>query len=153
MGLKRTARRATALAAILVLVGTAQAQETQFIEPGMGADQVKLVFGEPQGISSYGQFTFYFYDNACEKECGFPDIVFIQNGQVADAVLRAPWRGYNGESSSPKGVIPRSTPGGERLQVPAAVEGVEVRPAQVPVPQPLEERTDTAKADTSAVRG
>jgi hypothetical protein len=152
MGLKRTGRRATALAAILVLVGAAKAQETQIIEPGMNVDQVKLVFGEPQGISSYEQFTFYFYDNGCEEECGFPDTVFFQSGQVVDAVLRAPWRGYNGESSSPKGVIPRPTPGGERLQVPAAVEGVEVRPAQVPVPQPMEERTDTAKADTSAVR-
>jgi hypothetical protein len=61
-----------------------------------------------------------------------------------DAVLRAPWRGYTGDSSSPKGVIPRPTPGGERLQVPVQVEGIEVQ--RVPTPTVVE---DTAKADTT----
>ena len=106
---------------------------------------------EPQSSSTYGDFIFYFYENGCHVECGMADVVFFQNGQVVDAVLRAPWRGYAGESSSPKGVLPRATPGGERLQVPNQVQGVEVRPARVPTPQPIEE--DTVKADTTGVKG
>jgi len=151
MGFKTTAYRATVLAAILMLASAARAQENQVIQPGMTMDEVKLVFGEPQSVSSYGNFSFYFYENGCQVECGTADVVFFQGGQVVDAVLRAPWRGYAGESSSPKGVIPRPTPGGEHLQMPATVEGVEVRPARVPTPQPVE--PDTVKADTSAVRG
>jgi hypothetical protein len=152
MGMKTIARYATALAAILLMAGAATAQESQVIRPGMTEDEVKAAFGEPQGIRSYGSYTFYFYDNGCEQECGFPDTVFFQDGQVVDAVLRAPWRGYAGDSSSPKGVMPQPTPGGERLEVPADVEGVEVRPARVPTPHPVQEQRDTARADTSSVR-
>lgn len=151
MGFKTIARSLTAMAAIMLLVVVASAQEDQMIEPGMTLDQVKLVFGQPQSTSAYGNFTFYFYENGCHAECGMADVVFFQNGQVVDAVLRAPWRGYAGESSSPKGVMPRATPGGERLQVPNQVQGVEVRPARVPTPQPIED--DTVKADTTGVRG
>jgi len=148
---KIIARSLTALAAIMLLGVAANAQENQTIQPGMTMDQVKLVFGEPQSTSSYGNFTFYFYENGCHVECGMADVVFFQGGQVVDAVLRAPWRGYAGESSSPKGVMPRATPGGERLEIPNQVEGVEVRPARVPTPQPIEE--DTVKADTTGVKG
>lgn len=151
MGFKTIARSLTAMAAIMLLVVVASAQEDQIIEPGMTLDQVKLVFGQPQSTSAYGNFTFYFYENGCHAECGMADVVFFQNGQVVDAVLRAPWRGYAGESSSPKGVMPRATPGGERLLVPNQVQGVEVRPARVPTPQPIED--DTVKADTTGVRG
>ena len=151
MGFKTIARSLTALAAIMLLVVAAKAQENQIIEPGMTMDQVKLVFGEPQSASSYGNFAFYFYENGCHVECGMADVVFFQNGQVVDAVLRAPWRGYAGESSSPKGVMPRATPGGERLQVPNRVQGVEVRPVRVPTPQPIED--DSVEADTTGVRG
>jgi hypothetical protein len=152
MGFKTIARSLTALAAIMMLVVVASAQQDQTIEPGMTVDQVKLAFGEPQSTSSYGNHTFYFYENGCHEECGMADVVFFQNGQVVDAVLRAPWRSYAGESSSPKGVMPRATPGGERLQVPPnQVQGVEVRPARVPTPQPIED--DTLKADTTGVGG
>ncbi len=151
MGLRTVAHSMTAWAAIMMLAVAADAQENQIIEPGMTMEQVKLVFGEPQSTSSYGDFSFYFYENGCHVECGTADVVFFQNGQVVDAVLRAPWRGYAGESSSPKGVMPRATPGGERLQVPNQVQGVEVRPARVPTPQPIEE--DTVKADTTGVKG
>ena len=151
MGLKTIARSLTALAAILLLVVVASAQQDQTIEPGMTTDQVKLVFGEPQSTASYGNFTFYFFENGCHEECGMADVVFFEGGQVVDAVLRAPWRAYAGESSSPKGVMPRATPGGERLQVPNQVQGVEVRPTTVPTPQPIED--DTVKADTTGVGG
>ncbi len=143
MGLKTAARYAAVLAATAVIAGVVKAQETQTIRPGMTEQDVIAAFGEPQGKSSYGNFIFYFYDNGCEKECGFPDTVFFENGEVVDAVLRAPWRDYAGESSSPKGVMPRPTPGGERLEVPGTLESVEVRPAPPP----------TAKPDTTNSRG
>jgi hypothetical protein len=105
MGLKSAARYVTVLAAIVAIVSAVKAQETQTIRPGMTEQDVVAVFGEPQGKSTYESFTFFFYDNSCEKECGFPDTVFFDGGQVVDAVLRAPWREYAGESSSPKGVV------------------------------------------------
>ncbi len=139
---RRIALSAVALAAVILAAGATWAQDVQTIRPGMSYDEVKAVFGEPQGMRSYEHYDFYFYNNGCEKECGFPDTVFFLDGQVVDAVLRAPWREYAGESSSPKGVTPRPTPGGERLQIPTAVERVEVRPAQ-PEPPPPVEKTDT----------
>lgn len=123
-------RYAVALAAFLLLARAATAQEVQAIQPGMTEDEVKAVFGDPDGMRTRGPFTFYFYINGCEDECGWPDVVFFQGGQVVDAILRAPWREYGGMSSSPKGVVPRPTPAGERLQVPSQVEGIEVRPAK-----------------------
>ncbi len=146
MGNARLARGAVAAVAMLLMAGAAWAQEAQTIRPGMTYDEVKSAFGDPQGMRSYGHFDFYFYDNGCEKECGFPDTVFFLDGQVVDAVLRAPWRDYAGQSSSPKGVKPRPTPGGERLRMPTAVERVEVRPAVPPPPPPVEQQVDTATA-------
>ncbi len=135
---------AATLAAVLVATSATWAQDVQTIRPGMSYDEVMAVFGEPQSMRSYGHHDFYFYSNGCEKECGFPDTVFFRDGQVVDAVLRAPWRDYAGESSSPKGVKPRPTPGGEQLQMPTAVERVEVRPTPPPPPP--------QKTDTTAVR-
>lgn len=134
---------ALALGLVLWTGGTATAQQqgaARSIDPGMTADQVRQVLGTPLYESSYGDHTYFFYDNGCEKECGFLDLVIFQSDQVVDAVFRAPWHEYTGESSSPRGVTPRPTPGGERLQVPEGqVEGVEVRPAGPPpdtVPPP-----------------
>lgn len=152
MGIGSRSGSSLVLAGILVAAATALAhqREVRTIAPGMTADEVRAEFGQPRGTSSSGDFVFWFYDNGCERECGFPDLVVFQTGQVVDAVLRAPWHEYAGESSSPKGTIPRPTPGGERLEMPAgAVEGVEVRPAVPPVR--IEE--DTVQADTSNVRG
>lgn len=128
------------LAAVLVVTGAAAAQEVRTIGPGMTEEQVQQSFGQPDGKASRVNFTFYFYNNGCERECGFPDLVIFQDGQVVDAVLRAPWHEYSGESSSPKGAIPRATPGGERLQVPERVESVGVQPAPPP------ERPDTTRS-------
>jgi hypothetical protein len=147
---KRATRWASGLAAVLLIAGTATAQEVQTIRPGMTVDDVKAVFGEPAGSRSYGNYTFYFYANGCEYECGTADIVFFDNGQVVDAVLRATWRSYAGESSSPRGTTPRPTPGGTRLQTPGEVQGVEVRPAGTPPPPPV--LPDTT-ADTTRVGG
>lgn len=148
MSIRRAAGWAIGLTAILFVAGAAAAQEARTIAPGMTADEVKTTFGQPDGVSSRGPFTYYFYNNGCEHECGFPDLVILEDGQVVDAVLRAPWNQYAGESSSPKGTVARPTPGGMRLQVPStAVEGVEVRPTVTP-PAVEMPPTETPPAET-----
>ncbi len=129
---------AAALTALLVSAAAVGAQEMQTIRPGMSEIDVKAVFGNPDGQSSRASFIFYFYRNGCEPECGWPDVVFFQNGQVVDAILRATWRDYAGESSSPKGVVPRAGAGGERLQMPADVESIQVRPTPSQMPADVE---------------
>lgn len=122
---------AAALAATLLVASAASAQ-MQTIAPGMTEGEVKSVFGSPTGTRSVGIFTYYFYENGWEEEAGFPDLVILQGGQVIDVVLRATWRDYSGESSSPKGIAPRQTLGFEHLELPGQVESVEVRPAGPP---------------------
>lgn len=138
MSIRKVAGWAIGLAAILFLAGGATAQDMRTIAPGMTADEVKAEFGQPDGVSTRGPFIYYFYNNGCEYECGFPDLVIFEGGQVVDAVLRAPWNDYAGESSSPKGTVARPTPGGMRLEVPATtIEAVEVRPTEAPPTEPL----------------
>ncbi|UCC74812.1 MAG: hypothetical protein JSV86_09770 [Gemmatimonadota bacterium] len=137
MGIRRVARWAIGLAAILLTANAGAAQEVRTIAPGMTTDQVKAEFGEPRGVAARGPFTYYYYDNGCEYECGFPDLVIFENDEVVDAVLRAPWNEYAGESSSPKGTVARATPGGMRLEVPTTIESVEVRPAEAPPAETL----------------
>lgn len=150
MRIRGVARSTVLLAAVTLFVGTAAAQQVRTINPGMTTDEVRAVFGAPDAMSSRGNFTYYFYDNGCERSCGFLDLVIFDNGQVVDAVLRAPWHAYAGESSSPKGTVPKPTPGGMRLDLPQDVEQVEVRQApQVPMPVPA----DTARADTTRSGG
>lgn len=131
---KRAARWTSAIAVILLSAGVATAQEVQTIRPGMTTEDVKAAFGEPAAIRTYGDYTYYFYQNGVEREYGTADIVFFLDGQVVDAVLRSSRREYAGESSSPRGVTPKPTPAGMRLEVPGAVESVEVRTAQPPPP-------------------
>ena len=133
MSIRRAAGWAIGLAAILFVASAATAQDVRTIAPGMTADEVKAEFGQPDGVSMRGPFIYYFYINGCEYDCGFPDLVILEGGQVVDAVLRAPWNEYTGQSSSPKGTVPRPTPGGMRLEVPATtIESVEVRPTVTP---------------------
>jgi hypothetical protein len=155
MGIRRATGLAIGLGAILLVANVATAQQrVKTIAPGMASVEVKALFGEPKGMSTRGPFTYYFYDNGCEYECGFPDLVIFDNEQVIDAVLRAPWHEYAGESSSPKGTLPRATPGGMRLDVPGTIESVEVRPAEPPAMPPEDTlKADTARADTTRVGG
>lgn len=99
------------------------------IGPGFTERQVQQVLGPPLYRSEYGEHTFYFYDNAREKDVGFLDFVIFRAGRVVDAVFRHPRHRYAGNSSSPAGVTPRATPGGERLGVP---------PPPPPSPQPAD---------------
>ncbi|UCF19922.1 MAG: hypothetical protein JSU87_00475 [Gemmatimonadota bacterium] len=150
MATTKLARVAALFAAVALFAGTAEAQQVRTIRPGMTTAEVITALGAPAVTSARGNFTYYFYDNGCEQRCGFLDLVIFDNGRVVDAVLRAPWHAYEGESSSPKGTVPRPTPAGMRLDLPAAVEGVEVRQApQVPLPVPA----DTTRADTTRTGG
>lgn len=90
------------------------------IGPGFTEPQVRTVLGDPLYRSVYGEHTFYFYDNGREKEVGFLDFVIFRGGRVVDAVFRHPRHHYAGNSSSPRGVTARPTPGGERLGIPPA---------------------------------
>jgi hypothetical protein len=149
---RRAAGWAIGLAAIFLAAGAATAQDVRTITPGMTADEVKAEFGQPDGVSTRGPFIYYFYNNGCEYECGFPDLVILQNGQVVDAVLRAPWNEYAGESSSPKGTVARPTPGGMRLDIPTTtIEAVEVRQVETPpaeTPPPEMPPAETPPAET-----
>ena len=104
------------------------------VGPGFTERQVRRVLGDPVYTSAYGEHTFYFYDNFREKQAGFLDFVIFRNGRVVDAVFRHPDHHYAGNSSSPRGVTPRPTPGGERLSVPPAPP-----PDTTPTPPPDEE--------------
>lgn len=83
------------------------------IAPGMTEEEVVQALGQPIYRRTYGEHGFYFYDNGCEKECGFLDFVTFRGGRVVDAVFRHPDRRYAGESSSPKGVKPKPSVTGE----------------------------------------
>lgn len=97
----------------------AQSQTSQVtIAPDMTEEEVTQALGQPIYRSTYGEHTYAFYDNGCEKECGFLDFVTFRNGRVVDAVFRHPDRQYAGESSSPKGVKPKPTPGGAPAPAP-----------------------------------
>lgn len=90
------------------------------IGPGFTERHVRQVLGDPLYTSGYGEHTFYFYDNGREKEVGFLDFVIFRAGRVVDAVFRHPQHRYAGVSSSPRGVTPKPTPGGEELVAPPA---------------------------------
>src|SRR5256886_12341402 len=70
-------------------------------------------------VCSSDLMTFLYYPNGCESTCGPADVVFLQNGQVLDAVLRWPGHGYSGQSSSPAATPPHgpARPGGDTLTV------------------------------------
>ena len=92
--------------------------DTGTIDPGMGEADVYALWGAPVGVRRAGEWTYLYFRNGCEWSCGTYDLVFLQNGRVVDAVLR--WHGHNfsGQSTSPPGVVPLPTRGGDTLTVP-----------------------------------
>jgi hypothetical protein len=93
--------------------------DTGTIAPGMGEKDVYSLWGSPMAVRRQGDMTFIYYPNGCEYTCGTADVVFLQNGQVVDAVLRWPGHRYSGQSSSPAATPPHgpSRPGGDTLTV------------------------------------
>ena len=73
----------------------------------MTRDQVIAVWGPPVAERSRESWTYLFFRNGCEATCGTFDTVFLENGQVVDAVVRGPGHTYAGVSSSPSSYISR----------------------------------------------
>ena len=103
------------------------------LRPGMNEADVLQRWGEPIAIRRLNNWTYLFYENGMERELGFYDTVFLQGGQVVDAIVRMPGRTYLGTSSSPEGRLPEFTPP-NRTPTPGAavVGGATVTPAPRP---------------------
>jgi hypothetical protein len=97
---------------ILALLGALKATSLAAqatIKPGMSEAEVRTAFGAPLTVRKLGNMTYLYYRNDCFKRCGTYDVVFLEGGQVIDAVLRDSHRGYDGVSSSPKNRKPERT--------------------------------------------
>lgn len=76
---------------------------TGTIDPGMTADQVMSTWGPPVAARTAGPWMYLYFRNGCEVTCGTFDVVFLQDGQVVDAIVRGQGHAYSGVSSSPPG--------------------------------------------------
>lgn len=103
---------------LLVLAGAAalsaaplSAQDTtNAVRPGMTEADVRARWGEPVAVRHVNDWTYLFYQNGQERKFGYYDTVFLQGGQVVDAIVRAAEHVYLGTSSSPPGRVPTFTP-------------------------------------------
>ncbi len=106
-------RSLLALGALLILVlasaASAAAQEVTSIKPGMSEAAVRSVWGEPLTVRKIGVMSYLYYRNDCLKRCGTYDIVFLEHGQVVDAIVRDRHRRYDGIASSPVERKPQPT--------------------------------------------
>jgi outer membrane protein assembly factor BamE (lipoprotein component of BamABCDE complex) len=103
------------------------------VRPGMTEAEVRARWGEPLATRTANDWTYLFYGNLRERRVGYEDVVFLQHGQVMDAIVRSPDHVYAGESSSPEGRVPVFTPPqGQPADTAkgAAVTGVRVKPDQ-----------------------
>ena len=89
-------------------------------------------WGPPVTERKQGQWTYLYFRNGCEYSCGTFDVVFLDNDQVMDAVVRGPGHTYSGNSSSPAGRVPEKTP--TTLTVPAQTTPQEQPVAPAPAP-------------------
>ena len=96
------------LAALLLLTALPLAGGAQppaaVVAPGMDRAAVVAAFGAPAVTRRVDAQEFLFYRNGCERRCGTLDVVILEEGKVADAVLRSPRRRYDGVSSSPAAI-------------------------------------------------
>lgn len=92
-------------------------QDTGTLDPGMRESDVYSLWGPPVSVRRAGQWTYLYFRNGCEYSCGTYDVVFLQDGQVVDVIHRWPGHRYSGQSSSPPGVVPLPTRGGDTLVV------------------------------------
>jgi hypothetical protein len=83
--------------------------DTGTVSPGMSRDQVVALWGQPVAERAAGSWNYLYFRNGCEVSCGTFDVVFLQSGQVVDAIVRGPGHGYAGTSSSPPGREPVAT--------------------------------------------
>ena len=97
-------RLAGVLAALALFPGTASAQQAArpdsgVIKPGMTVEQVIAVWGKPLRTVTTGGFGYLYYSSGCLKSCGSEDVVFLDHGQVIDAIARGPGHRYDGIAS------------------------------------------------------
>jgi hypothetical protein len=83
---------------------------TGTVSPGMSWDAVVEQWGEPVLERTAGDLTFMYFRNGCEVTCGTYDVVFLENGQVVDAIVRFAGHTYTGVSSSPADRAAEFTP-------------------------------------------
>jgi hypothetical protein len=105
---------ATAMSAPSLAQDSVQATPDNAIRPGMSEADVRARWGEPLTVRRANDWTYLFYRSGVEHIHRFNDVVFLQNGQVVDAVIRAPGRTYLGQSSSPPSRAPENTPPANR---------------------------------------
>ncbi len=84
--------------------------DTGTVRPGMTRDQVVSVWGAPVAERFAGTRGYLYYRNGCEVSCGTFDVVFLENGQVVDAIVRGRGHTYAGTSSSPPNRTAEYTP-------------------------------------------
>ena len=80
---------------------------TGSVSPGMSRDQVVAVWGVPVAERTQGIHTYLYFRNGCEVTCGTFDVVFLDNDQVVDAIVRGEGHTYSGVSSSPTARTPQ----------------------------------------------
>jgi hypothetical protein len=111
----------------------AETDTSHVVMPGMTQAQVIARWGDPVAVRRMNDWTYLFFRNGDERSWGYYDTVFLQNGQVMDAIVRSPDHVYGGQSSSPPGRTPVFTP---PTTPPAAdsghgaVTGVRVQPGR-----------------------
>ncbi len=93
----------------LIVAGRAQAQEVKTIKPGMTQAEVVAAWGEYLTARKIGNMLYIYYKNDCMPGCGTYDVVFLEGGQVVDAVVRDSHRAYDGVASSPRDRKPAPT--------------------------------------------
>jgi NifU-like protein involved in Fe-S cluster formation len=67
----------------------------------MSRADVLAVWGKPAAERTADDRDYLYYRNGCEATCGTFDVVFLENGQVVDAIVRGRGHTYAGTSSSP----------------------------------------------------
>ncbi len=100
------------------------------VRPGMSDAEVRARWGEPVAVRRNGEWTFLHYASTEERRVGWTDVVFLQNGQVVNAIVRGPGRIYLGQSSAPPGRVPEPTrrDGAADPHQQGAVTGVRMNP-------------------------
>lgn len=100
------------------------------VRPGMTEVDVRARWGDPVATRRVNDWTFLYYANDQEGSVGWTDVVFLQNSQVVNAIVRGAGRTYQGLSSAPPGRTPEPTrrPGAADPNQPGAMTGVRVNP-------------------------
>lgn len=75
--------------------------DTGTVRPGMTREEVIAVWGVPVAERQANNRTYLYFRNGCEVTCGTFDVVFLEQNQVVDAIVRGEGHHYAGVSSSP----------------------------------------------------